>query len=333
MKWATPQAWLLLIPLALILVLVLLRREKRRGTLKYSTTHFAAAVPKGLRAKMAFFPTFLKILAAVFMIIALARPQESNTKVNRNVEGIDIMIALDVSDSMLIEDMEPENRITAAKLVIKRFVKGRGSDRVGLIVFAGESYTRVPLTLDYDVLLGSLDSVSTDNIKQGTAIGVALANAVARLKDSTARSRVIILLTDGESNSGTIDPETALDIAKGYGIRVYTIGAGRDGQAQIPVYTKDPFGNRVKHYQPLHSSVNNELLQKIADETGGKFYRAEDTDTLRKVFSSIGILEKTKIEVNQYVKYTEKFEFWLFWAFVFYLAQFVLSRTLLWRAP
>ena len=147
------------------------------------------------------------------------------------------MIAFDVSDSMEIEDMQPDNRITAAKGVIRKFIKGRGNDRIGLIIFAGESYTRVPLTLDYDILLQSLDQISTDNIKQGTAIGVALANAVARLKESTAKNRVIILLTDGESNSGTIDPETAIEIAKGYGIKIYTIGVGVNGEAQLPVYS------------------------------------------------------------------------------------------------
>jgi Ca-activated chloride channel family protein len=286
-----------------------------------------------IRARLAFLPTLLKALAVICAIVALARPQKANSKVNRNVEGIDIMIVFDVSDSMEIEDMQPDNRITAAKSVIHKFIQGRTSDRIGLIIFAAESYTRCPLTLDYDTLLQSLDTVSTDNIKQGTAIGVALANGVARLKDSTAKSRVMILLTDGESNSGTIDPETATEIAKGYGIKIYTIGVGTDGESQLPLYKEDAFGHKIKYYQPIHSSVNMDLLNYVAKETGAKSFRATDTDALKNVFKDIDTLERTKIQVNQYVKYTELFPVWLEMSVLFYLLQLGLSLTYLRRVP
>ena len=333
MKWATPQAWTLLIPLGLIFLYHIYRSATNQATFKFSSKSLVKGISPGLRSQLAFLPTLLKLLALIFAIVALARPQKANTKINKNIEGIEIMIAVDVSDSMNIEDMQPDNRITAAKSVIHKFIRGRTSDRVGLIIFAGESYTRCPLTLDYDILLQSLDEVTTDNIKQGTAIGVALANAVSRLKDSTAKSRVIILLTDGENNSGTIDPDTATDIAKGYGIKVYTIGVGVNGQSQLPIYTVDAFGRKVKHYQPIHSTVNEELLQHIANETGAQAFRAVDTDTLKKVFATIDKLEKTKIQVNEYVKYTELFDHYLLWAIALYLLQLALSQTILRRVP
>jgi len=333
MKWATLGAWFFLIPLVAIYLINVLRRKKRKAALQFSSLKLLKNISRGFRARLVFLPTAMKFLALVCVIAALARPQMANTKVNKNVEGIDIMIVFDVSDSMEIEDMQPDNRITAAKSVIRKFIKGRGSDRIGLIIFAGESYTRVPLTLDYDVLLQSLDSITTDNIKQGTAIGVALANATARLQESTAKNRVIILLTDGENNSGTIDPETATEIAKGYGIKIYTIGVGVNGQAQLPVYSVDAFGRKVKHYQPIHSTVNMDLLEHVANETGAKSYRAVDTGALKGVFADIDRLEKTKIQVNEYVRYTELFPLWLQWGVIFYVAQFLFSQTVLRRGP
>lgn len=265
----------------------------------------------GLRAKLQHLVPMLFALAVCFWLFALARPQRADQRVRKNVEGIDIMLVLDVSDSMLIEDMQP-NRLEAAKLLLKEFVSKRVSDRLGLVIFSGESYTRVPLTLDYPVLLQSIDTIRISrNIKMGTAIGVALANGTARLKDSTAKSRVMIFLTDGENNSGTIDPETALGIAKGYGLRIYTIGVGQDGDAQLPVESVDAFGRKVKRYQPIHSTVNDELLGKMAQETGGKYWRAVNNKDFKAVFEEIDRLERTSIEVNQYTKYTELFEDWV----------------------
>ncbi len=333
MRWLSPWAWTLYLPLLGLIFWTFKNKEKFNPALQFSSITLLKTVRPGLRAQFSFLPSMLKFMALGCAIMALARPQMANSKVNKSVEGIDVMVVFDVSDSMEIEDMQPDNRITAAKSVIHNFIRGRTSDRIGLIIFAAESYTRCPLTLDYDILLQSLDSITTDNIKQGTAIGVALANGVARLKDSTAKSRVMILLTDGENNSGTIDPETATEIAKGYGIKIYTIGVGVDGQAQLPVYMKDAFGNKVKTYQPIHSTVNMDLLDYVAKETGGKSYRATDTDALKKVFKEIDKLEKTKIQTNQYVRYSELFPGWLTMAELFYFLQLVLSLSILRRVP
>lgn len=333
MRWLSPWAWALYVPLLGLVIWTYLNKERKQAALQFSYLGLLKTIRPGIRAQFSFLPNLLKYMALACAIMALARPQMANSKVNKSVEGIDVMVVFDVSDSMEIEDMQPDNRITAAKSVIHKFIKGRVSDRIGLIIFAAESYTRCPLTLDYDVLLQSLDTITTDNIKQGTAIGVALANGVARLKDSTAKSRVMILLTDGENNSGTIDPETATEIAKGYGIKIYTIGVGVDGQAQLPVYMKDAFGNKVKTYQPIHSTVNMDLLNYVAKETGGKAFRATDTDALKKVFTEIDKLEKTKIQTNQYVRYNELFPSWLEMAVIFYFLQLALGLTILRRVP
>jgi Ca-activated chloride channel family protein len=309
-------------------------RRRRTATVQFSHLKGFLRVHRGYRARLQWLPTAAKILAIALAIVALARPQRADTKIKRNVEGIDIMIVFDISDSMLIEDMEPENRLESAKATVARFIKGRVSDRVGLIVFSGESYTRVPMTLDYPLLLRNLSEVETaHNIKMGTAIGVALANGVARIKDSTAKSRVIILMTDGENNTGTIDPETALDIAKGYGIKIYSIGVGRDGDSQLPVMVEDVFGRKVKRYRPIHSSVNEELLGKMARETGGKFWRATNGDALRSVFSEINQLERSNIETSQLTKYAELFPPYLKWAVIFYILAVFVGSTVLRKGP
>jgi Ca-activated chloride channel homolog len=331
--WATLSAFLLLIPLALGAGWRIYRERKHKPALQFSSFEYFKGVAKSWRAQLRWIPTALYLASLICAVVALARPQRADTKVKKNVEGIDIMVILDISDSMLIEDMKP-NRIEASKDVISQFIKKRTSDRIGLIVFSGESYTRVPLTLDYPMLLNSVKEVKiTRNIKMGTAIGVGLANGVARLRDSTAKSRVMIFLTDGENNTGTIDPETALEIAKGYGIRIYSIGAGKDGDAQLPIETTDIFGRKIKRYQPIHSSVNDELLGKFATTTGGKYYRATDTGSLQKVFTDIDRLEKTKIDVNQYTKYAELFQPWVQWAVGLLIASVVLGQTLFRRVP
>ena len=289
-----------------------------------------------LRVTLSKIPMILKILSLVALLVALARPQEATTKVKKNIEGIDIMVALDVSDSMLIEDMGEINRMETAKDTLKKFVEKRSSDRIGVVIFAGESFTLVPPTLDYPMLLSQVSRIKTAadaKIKDGTAIGVALANAAGRLRDSTAKSRVIIFLTDGENNSGTIDPETGLEIAKGYGLKIYSIGLGKDGPTRIPVMVPDLFGNRVKTYQPFEARVNDELLQKFADDTGGKYFRATREDALEGVFEEINQLETTKIDVNKYTRYTEKFMFWAWLALCLNVLGWVLESTVLRRIP
>lgn len=332
--WASPLAFLLLLPVIGLLAWAWYARRSRTATVQFSQLAGFLKVNRGYRAYLSWLPTIVKGLALVLAVVALARPQRADTKIKRSVEGIDIVIVFDISDSMLIEDMEPENRLESAKQTISSFIKNRVSDRIGLVVFAGESYTRVPMTLDYPLLQRSVAEIQpARNIKMGTAIGVGLANGVARLKDSTAKSRVIVFMTDGENNTGTIDPETALDIAKGYGIKIYSIGVGRDGDAQLPVMVEDVFGRKVKRYRPIHSSVNEALLTKFATETGGKFWRATTGDALKSIFGEINRLEKTNIETSQFTRYAELFPPYLKWAVILYLLAVFLGATILRKGP
>ncbi len=333
MTWASPLAFVLL-PVALLLAgYSYWLSRKKSPTVQYSNIEILKSLgASSWRVRLLWLPTLVGAIGLIFLVVALARPQRSDTKVKKSVEGIDIMLVLDVSDSMLIEDMQP-NRLEASKEMLKAFVKKRPTDRIGLVIFSGESYTRVPLTLDHKILLESISAIKISRaIKMGTAIGVALANGAARLKDSTARSRVMVFQTDGENNSGTIDPETALDIAKGYGLRIYTIGAGRDGDAQLPIETQDAFGRKVKRYQPIHSTVNDELLGKMASDTGGKYYRATDNASLQKVFADIDRLERSKIDVNQYTKYAELYQPYLQWSILFLVLGWLLQMTVFRRA-
>lgn len=335
-EWFSPSAFFLLIPLLLVLALRWFNRRRRTASLQIGSAEALRTIRPSLRVRALHLPTLLMAAGIILMIVALARPREADTRVRRNVEGIDIVVALDVSDSMLIEDMKPLNRLEAAKEVIKDFVGKRSSDRIGIVIFAGESFTLVPPTLDYQLLLGRISEITTAQearIKDGTAIGVALANAAGRLKDSPAKSRVIIFLTDGENNSGTIDPETALEIAKGYGQKIYSIGLGRDGKTRIPVFQRDVFGNKIKTYQPFESSVNEDLLSKMAKDTGGKYFRATREDALSGVFNEIDRLERTKVEVNRYTNYTENFMPWLRWGLALYALGLVLGQTILRRTP
>lgn len=332
MIWHNPEAFLLFIPLLALAVYTWWARKKQLG-IKFSS---AQLIPKqkSWRVQWSFLPAVLQWVALSFFIVALARPQKSDEITKRNVEGIDIVITLDISDSMLIEDMPPLNRLECAKETIKEFVKGRVSDRIGLVLFMGEAFTKIPLTLDYEMLINDIKDIQPSRtIKMGTAIGVALANSVSRLKDSKAKSRVIIFLTDGENNSGTIDPETALEIAKGEGLKIYTIGIGKDGETRLPVYGVDPFGRKVKTYQPFQSTINEELLKKMADDTGGKYWRATSYSGMKEIFQEIDRLERTTIEVNKFTRYSELYQSWLEWGLVLLLMSFALRYGILRRFP
>jgi Ca-activated chloride channel family protein len=332
----SPLAFWLILPLVAIVIWVLWRKKTKTPTLQFGSVQVLKTVTPSLRTRLLNIPLIFKALGIALAIFALARPQEMNTKIKKNVEGIDIVIALDISDSMLIEDMKPLNRLEAAKETIKQFISGRSSDRIGLVIFAGESFTLVPPTLDYQLILSRVDEITTAasaRIKDGTALGVALANAAGRLKDSQAKSRVVIFMTDGENNSGTIDPETGLEIAKGYGIKIYSIGIGKDGPTRIPIYTRDIFGQKIKTYQPFDSTVNEDLLGRMASQTGGKYYRASKEDSLKGVFKDIDSLEKTKIDVNKFTNYTEKYPPYLVAGIILYLVGLLLGRTWLRRVP
>lgn len=336
MQWKDPAYLWLLIPLLAAAAWTYIKQKEKLSSFKFSSVGILKTGTKSLKVLLSQLPLILKVLSLLFVVIALCRPQTVDTKIKTNVEGIDIVIAFDISDSMLIEDMKPLNRLEAAKERIQEFVKNRTTDKIGIVIFAGEAFTLVPPTLDYELILGRIGEITTAQdarIKEGTALGVGLANAVSRLKDSQAKTRVVVFMTDGENNSGTIDPETGLELAKGYGIKIYSIGLGKDGPTRIPIYVKDFMGNKVKTYQPFESTVNEELLSKMASETGGKYFRATREDSLKGVFDEINKLEKTKTDVNKYTKYTEKFPFYLVIAIGLYLLSWILLSTWLRRVP
>lgn len=243
----------------------------------------------------------LYIIGYMALVIAIARPQTSNTTEHIDSEGIDIVLAIDVSGSMLAMDLKPD-RIEASKAAALKFVEARPGDRIGLVIFSGESFTMCPVTIDHNILKEQINQVHSGMLVDGTSIGMGLATAVERLRTSKAKSRVVILLTDGVNNTGLIDPNTALEIAKAYKIRVYTIGAGTKGEAMMPVPT--PTGTQTLM---VKVEIDEELLKQIAHETGGRYYRATDSKTLNNVYQEINKLEKSKVEVNSFKHYKELF--------------------------
>jgi len=263
----------------------------------------------------------LRSLAVAALIVALARPQTSLSWQNTTTEGIDIVIASDISGSMLAEDFTP-NRLEAGKNIAIDFIKARPDDRIGLVIFSGESFTQCSLTIDHDVLINLFKDVKSGMIDDGTAIGMGLATAVNRLKDSEAKSKVIILLTDGSNNTGSIPPITAAEIAKQFNIRVYTVGIGTHGYAPYPIQT--PFGIQ---YQRMPVDVDEGTLTKIADITGGKYFRATDNMTLKNIYEHIDQMEKAKIAVTQYHKKTELFLPFALIALLCLTAEFLLKNT------
>jgi Ca-activated chloride channel family protein len=261
------------------------------------------------------------------LIIVLARPQLSNSFQTETTEGIDIVLALDISGTMLAEDLRP-NRLEAAKKVATEFVSGRPNDNIGLVVFAGESFTQCPLTNDHAVLVNLFQGVQYGMIEDGTAIGLGLANAVSRIKDSEAKSKVIILLTDGSNNAGDVAPLTAAEIAQSFGIRVYTVGVGTRGMAPYPVQT--PYGIR---YQNLPVDIDEDMLRKVAGLTGGTYFRATDNTKLKFIYQEIDQLEKTKLRVHQYSKKNEEYTPFLLVALLLLITEIVLRHTVLRRLP
>lgn len=269
----------------------------------------------------------LEVLAIVLLVVALARPQSSNSWQTYTSEGIDIVLALDVSGSMLARDFTPD-RLEAAKEVATKFILERPQDKIGLVIFAGESFTQCPLTTDQAVLVNLLRDVKSGMIEDGTAIGLGLANAVNRLKDSPAKSKVVILLTDGVNNRGAVAPATAAELARTYGIRVYTIGVGTYGEAPYPVPT--PFGVQL---QNVPVEIDEEVLQQIAALTGGKYFRATDNDKLKQIYQEIDQLEKSKIEVKHFSKKNEQYFVFGLAGLCLLIVQVLLRYTLLRKIP
>lgn len=272
-------------------------------------------------------PLIFRLLAIAFLIVALARPQSFSKEQTSTTEGIDIMLSLDVSSSMLARDFEPD-RIEAAKRIGIQFISGRPSDRMGLVIFASEAFTMCPLTLDHAALINQFNAVSMDMLEDGTAIGSGLAMAVNRLLNSDAVSRVVILLTDGVNNSGEIAPYTAAEIAQTYGIRVYVVGIGSMGTAPYPVQT--PFGIR---YQQVEVQIDEKLMKEVAQLTGGEYFRATDNKTLEEIYQKIDSLEKSKINVDEFLHRSEEFLLWGILSFFFVVLEILYRAFILRRLP
>lgn len=269
----------------------------------------------------------MRLIAFASLVVALARPQSSLKEENIETEGIDIVMAMDVSGSMLARDLKPD-RLNAAKQVAADFVSGRPNDRIGLVVFAGESFTQSPLTTDHEMLKKLLSELKEGLVEDGTAIGMGLATSANRLKDSEAKSKVVILVTDGENNAGFIDPLTATDIAIQYGIRVYTIGVGTIGKAPYPFQ----YGGRTI-YQDVEVKIDEKLLKEIADQTGGKYFRATDNKSLQRIYDEIDMLEKSKIKVASIQRVSEEFYPFAFGALVLLLLEALFRYVFLKSVP
>jgi len=302
------------------------QRKKQTATLTISTLNGFKAVPSVL-AKLKPVLFAFRLLALSLMIVALARPRtvDVNNKIS-TTKGIDIVMAMDVSGSMLARDLKP-NRLDALKKVAAEFVDNRPNDRIGLVVYAGEAYTKTPVTSDKELVKEAIKSVRYDDqvLQDGTGIGVGLATAVNRLKDSKAKSRIIILLTDGVNNSGFVDPRMGAAMAKEYGIKVYTIGIGTNGKAEFP-YAKKPDGSFV--YQMMDVTIDQDLMKEIAKTTDGTYFRATSNSKLKEIYEQINKLETTEIEEQKFYNYDEKFRPWVWAAFGLLLAEAVARKTL-----
>ena len=319
--FAHPYLLLLLIIIPLMVVWYVMRYRKQKPALQFSNISLFKGVHKTFRQRAYPLLFILRMVAVGAIVIALARPQSMLSRQEMKVEGIDIVLAMDVSGSMLAEDFKP-NRLEAAKNVASDFIEGRKTDRMGLVVFSGEAFTQVPLTIDHNVLLKQLSSLKSGMIKDGTALGDGLATAINRIKDSEAKSKVIILLTDGINNQGAVDPQSAAEIAALYNIRLYTIGVGTKGLAPYPF--RDPFG-RIR-YQNVPVELDEPLLTQMAQSTtDGQYFRATNKKSLESIFKQIDEMEKSKIDVTKYAQTKDQFMGWLVLAGIALLLEILLG--------
>lgn len=332
MEFASKGYFLLLLLLIPYILWYLLYRKKSEPTMRMSDTRAYQYAPKSLRMRLIHLPMILRCITYTLIVIILARPQTHNAWNNKTVEGIDIMLAMDVSTSMLAEDLKP-NRIEAAKDVAGEFISGRPNDNIGLTIFAGEAFTQCPMTTDHASLLRLLQDTRTDIaarglINDGTAVGMGLANAVSRLKDSKTKSKVVILLTDGSNNMGDISPMTAAEIAKSLGIRVYTIGVGTNKVAPYPM----PVAGGVQ-YVNMPVEIDTQTLRDIAATTDGNYYRATNTAQLKQIYKDIDKLEKTKFNVQHFARKYEAYQPFAFAAILCLILEIFLRITWFRRIP
>lgn len=330
MHFASPYYLWLLSALIPMIAYYVWRTLKGGAAIQISSVEGVAGAPKTVRYYLRHLPFVLRIGAMALLIVALARPQDVERLSRSNTEGIDIMLAIDVSGSMLARDFRPD-RITAAKEVAGAFIADRYGDRIGLVAFAGEAFTQSPLTTDQGTLQTLLARIRSGLIEDGTAIGNGLATAINRLRESEAKSKVIILLTDGVNNAGEIAPQTAAEIAKSQGIRVYTIGVGTIGMAPYPAV--DIYGTPTGGTVMAKVEIDEKVLQAIADLTGGQYFRATDKAKLKAIYDEINRLEKSKVEVTEHVTYHEQFLAWVLAGLLLLTLEFLLRTLLLKRIP
>jgi Ca-activated chloride channel family protein len=326
-EWANPEYLWALLVIPALLAWYWLRNKKRDSELIFSDNQIFDDMPISPKIYLVHLLFVIRLLVIILLIVALARPQSVSSRQNINIEGIDIVTALDVSSSMLARDLKP-NRLDAAKAVSKDFISKRPNDRVGLVIFSGEAFTQVPLTTDHQMIYSLFREIESGMIEDGTAIGDGLATSVSRLKDSQAISKVIILLTDGVNNAGSIDPRSAAELAKMYGIRVYTIGVGTQGYAPYPMQT--PFGVQM---QNIEVQIDEDLLKEVAKATGGRYFRAQDNKSLKEIYNEIDKLEKSKIDVQEFRKKHEKFMIFALWALGLFVLEVVLRFMVFRKFP
>ena len=319
--------WLMVVPAIMVLHYIYLEIKERHPHLRVSTSVPWTAGGRSVMAYLRHVPFVLRVFALAMIVVAIARPRSSENMEKIDTEGIDIMLAMDVSTSMLARDLTPD-RINASKDIAIEFISQRPSDRMGIVVFAGESFTQCPLTTDRATLINLMKEVQTDIIEDGTAIGNGLATAVARIKDSDAKSRVVILLTDGVNNKGEISPQMAAEIANTYGVRVYTIGVGKEGMAPYPVMT--PWGVEV---QNVKVEIDEKLLSEMAESTGGRYFRATDNTKLAEIYSEINKMEKARTTVDSFPIYKELFGKYALWALFAILLELLFNWFVIRRLP
>jgi Ca-activated chloride channel family protein len=326
--FATPWAFAGLILIPIIILYYFRRAQRQWSDFRYPSLSLIKQLPKTTIQRFRHLPAVLRWVALALLIVALARPQRTSSEEQISTEGIDIVLTLDISTSMAAMDFQPDNRLEAAKKVAAEFVDNRTSDRIGLVVFAAQSFTQCPLTLDYRVLKDLMSKVQMGMVEDGTAIGMAIANGVNRLRDSKAKSRVMILLTDGQNNRGELDPVTAAQTAAALGIKIYTIGVGTKGMAPYPQQT--PFGTRTVQ---IPVNIDEDMLRQIATITHGRYFRATDTKELEQIYQEINRLEKSKIDVTHYRRVAELFYPYLALALLCLAVEAILVRTRFRKIP
>ena len=323
-RFEDPQFLILILMIPALVFVYVRRRRSRAAAVRYSDVASLKQADVGRTGRIRHLLFVLRVVALTALIVAFSRPQTGVTSETVNAEGIDIILAIDVSSSMLAEDLEP-NRLEAAKAVAAAFVAGRRNDRIGLVVFAGEAFTQAPLTLDYSVVIDLLDQMEVGMIEDGTAVGMGLATAVKRLQASDAASQVVVLLTDGRNNTGEIGPVTAGQMAQALGVRVYTIGAGGQGMARIPVPGRG--------YANVEVDIDEASLEEVAETTGGRYFRATDSEGLSAIYEEIDELETTEIEVQNFTTYGELFHYPLAAGLLLLLLEVGLGQTVLRKLP